>query len=59
MQATKFTVKIEIEVLSLDTVPGLIQEAVGIIQNENRAGSLAKEDGDFIKWGTKSERVDF
>jgi len=59
MQATKFTVKIEIEVLSLDTVPGLIQEAVGIIQNENRAGSLSKEDGDFIKWGTKSERVDF
>lgn len=59
MQATKFTVTVEIEVLSLDVVPGLLHEVAGIIINENRTGSLLKEDGDFVKWGTKSDRVDF
>ena len=59
MQATKFTVTIEIEVLSLDVVPGLLSEAASVMANENRTGSLLKEDGDFVKWGTKSERIDF
>jgi len=59
MQANKFTVTIQIEVLSLDVVPGMLQEVTEIISNENRTGSLLKEDGDFVKWGTKSERVDF
>ena len=59
MQADKFTITIEIEVLSMDSVPALMAEITPIIQNENRTGSLLKEDGDYIKWGTKSERVDF
>lgn len=59
MQATKYTVTIELEVLSLDVVPGLLMEVEGIMSNENRTGSLLKEDGDCVKWGTKSERVDF
>lgn len=59
MQANKFTVTIEIEVLSLDVVPSMLSEVTDIISHENRTGSLLKEDGDFIKWGTKSERVDF
>ena len=59
MQATKFTVTIEVEVLSLDAVPALVQEVASIMAQENRTGSLLKEDGDFVKWGTKSERVDF
>lgn len=59
MQATKYTVTVEVEVLSLDAVPALLGEVASIMQHENRSGSLLKEDGDFIKWGTKGERVDF
>ena len=59
MQATKYTVTVEVEVLSLDAVPALLEEVASIMQRENQSGSLLKEDGDFIKWGTKGERVDF
>jgi len=59
MQANKFTVIIEVEVLSLEVVPALLNEVARIITDENRTGSLLKEDGDMVKWGTKSERVDF
>jgi len=59
MQANKFTVTIEVEVLSLDVVPGLIAEVANIMRDENRSGSLLKEDGDCVKWSSKSERVDF
>ena len=59
MQATKFTVTIEVEVLSLDAVPALVVEVAAIMRGENRSGSLLKEDGDFVKWGTKGDRVDF
>ena len=59
MQANKFTVTVEIEVLSMDAVPALLTEVAQMMSVENRTGSLLKEDGDFIKWGTKSERVDF
>lgn len=59
MQANKFTVTIEVEVLSLDSVPALLHEVIGVMRNENRTGSLLKEDGDYVKWGVKSERVDF
>lgn len=59
MQANKFTVTVEVEVLSLDVAPGLIMEVVGLLGEESRTGSLLKEDGDCVKWDTKSERVDF
>ena len=59
MQATKYTVTIEVEVLSLDSVRALVFEVINVMDNENRTGSLLKEDGDFVKWGVKSERVDF
>ena len=59
MQATKYKITVDIEVLSLDSVPGLLVEVAGIIRNENRAGSILKEDGDFCKWGASSERIDF
>lgn len=59
MQATKFTLTVEVEVLSLDAAPALLHEVAGIITNENRTGALLKEDGDCVKWSVKSERVDF
>lgn len=59
MQANKFTVTVTMEVLSLDVAPALIMEVAKIMTDDNRTGSLLKEDGDCIKWATKSERVDF
>jgi hypothetical protein len=59
MQANKFTVTIEVEVLDLDSAPTLVSEVASIMGNENRTGSFLKEDGDCVKWGVKSERVDF
>ena len=59
MQANKIMVTIEIDVLSNDSVPGLLYEVADLMIAENRTGSLLKEDGDCVKWGTKTERVDF
>ena len=59
MHATKYTVTIEVELLSLDALPGILYEVVELITNENRTGSLLKEDGDMVKWRTRSCRVDF
>ena len=59
MQANKFTVTVTVEVLSLNVAPALIMEVAKIMTDDNRTGSLLKEDGDYVKWATKSERVDF
>jgi len=59
MQANKFTVTVEIDVLDLKVVPGLLNEVARIMSNENRTGALLKEDGDHVRWATKSVRVDF
>jgi len=59
MQADKFTVTIKVEVLSIDVVPGLLIEVAKIMEDENKAGYLSKEDGDSIKWETVSEKVNF
>jgi hypothetical protein len=46
-------VSIDIEVLSINSVPGLLQELVNSYGNENITGLLVKEDDDTIKWETK------
>ena len=62
MNATKFTVYITVDVLSLDSVPALVGE-VANEQLSPRAGSeegrLRKADGDEISWRVKKEEVDF
>lgn len=59
MKAVKYTLNIEIEVLSLDTVGGLLYELAEVMSNENIQGNLEKNDGDSIRWGTISESVEF
>lgn len=59
MQATKYKVTVEVEVLSLDVVPSLLTEIANNIDNENISGSLLKDDGDSCKWETCSELVNF
>ena len=59
MKANKYTVSILVEVLSLESVPGLLVEVERIMRNENKAGSLSKDDGDFVRWHTVYEPVEF
>jgi len=59
MKATKHTVTITVEVLSLDTVPGLLQECSEQMRKEYVNGELSADDGDKIKWEVKSVPVEF
>lgn len=46
-------VNIKVRVMSIDSVPALLQELVGIIERESDCGMLEKTDGDRIEWATK------
>jgi hypothetical protein len=59
MKATKYTLNIEIEVLSLDSVPGLLHEVTSHLESEVQSGILVFEDGDSVQWKTKSTNVEF
>jgi len=59
MQAIKYKVTIVVEVLSLETVPGLLSELSSELQSYNVSGILRKDDGDAIRWDTDNERVSF
>ena len=59
MRADKFTLTITCQALSLDTLPGLLNEVSNMINSENLGGALVKSDGDNVEWGIKSEPVEF
>jgi hypothetical protein len=59
MKAIKYTVRIEVEVLSFAVVPGIVGQAVEQIKNEMINGELVADDGDTVRWNTESEGVDF
>jgi hypothetical protein len=59
MKAVKYTVKMEIEVLSIDSVAGIAQEAILKIDSEFPNGQLTADDGDSVKWEVKQEPVEF
>jgi len=59
MNAMKFTVSIEAEVLSLDSVATLLIKVADQIANECPQGRLSFEDGDCIEWNTKLTAVGF
>lgn len=59
MKATKHTVTITLEVLSLDVVQGLLQECSEQMRKEYINGELSADDGDKIKWEVKSTTVEF
>lgn len=59
MKATKFRVTVEIEVLSTDTIDGMLERvqerlAYGIHTGENIA-----DDGDYLRWETTETKVEF
>ncbi len=59
MKATKYTVTIVIEVLSLDSVEGMLPLAAAQIGNEVTTGVLRHDDGDEIRWDYTSKAVEF
>ena len=59
MTATKTTMTIKIEVLSPDSIPGLLFEAMDRIGTECPNGSIGKADGDSISWESKNQEVSF
>lgn len=59
MKANKVTVKLKVEMLSIDSLQGLLSEASNLIRQETHNGKLRKDDGDEISWKTKTEKVEF
>jgi len=60
MQATKYSVNINVEALSLDSVPALVMEAVDQMDtNESMAGTVIKDDGDTVDWTVRKKEVEF
>jgi len=60
MQATKYSVNINVEALSLDSVPALVYEAIQQIdENESMAGTVIKDDGNTVDWTVRKKDVEF
>lgn len=59
MHATKYTVTVVINVLSMDSVSALLEEVQDGIYSETTDGSIHKSDGDEVKWTTESNKVKF
>jgi plastocyanin len=59
MKATKFTVTVTAEVLSMDSVHALLMEANANIMHEFPNGSVTADDGDTVAWVTSKKEVEF
>ena len=59
MKATKYTVTIKIEVLSMYSVAGLLAEVNECIEKESQKGLIMKDDGDEVTWDTETNAVEF
>lgn len=59
MKATKYTVIITAQALSLDAIPSLIYEAAEKLRNEKGRGEIFMEDGDNVNWYIEKKDVDF
>ena len=59
MKATRYTVRITINVLSFASCPALIAEAMQSIRAETEEGSIGKSDGDEIFWDTSKKELEF
>jgi hypothetical protein len=59
MKATKYEVKITVDVLSMDSVPAMLYDTANRIKEEYVEGDLSADDGDKVRWETKSSQVEF
>lgn len=56
---TKYTLKITAEALSIDTLSGLVSEAMSNIIDDKHDGELLYEDGDTVEWSIETQDVKF
>jgi hypothetical protein len=59
MKATKVTVCIEVEALSVDCLRGLADRAIEHVEREFEAGELRADDGDVVRWNVTRKPVEF
>ena len=59
MKATKYTMTITVEVLSLDSVSALLSHIRDEIDNEVIQGKLTMSDGDTVAWQVETDDVLF
>jgi hypothetical protein len=59
MEATKYTVTVTIECLSMDSVPALLRQVIEGVDTEAPTGAIFHDDGDQVEWITGKEEVDF
>lgn len=64
MKATKYTVRIVIEVLSMDCVPSMLRNLAETIEGDpNRAnashGHIVEDDGDRLTFRVAKKQVEF
>ena len=57
MTATKYTVVVTCEVLSLDVVPSLLADVIKQMQNEVTEGMHRMDDGDQVDWDVTSYQI--
>lgn len=57
MKATKITMTLKVEVLSMDSIPALLCDVANEIHQETVSGVLTKEDGDTVSWEFKRTSV--
>ena len=58
MQATKYSLSIEIEALSLDAVVGLLSDVFREMRDYPQRETTA-DDGDYLKWNLTKQDVEF
>jgi hypothetical protein len=59
VKATKTTMTIKVEVLSLDSIPALLMEVAERVRHEFPNGSLTACDGDQVAWTAEQKEVEF
>ncbi len=59
MKAEKVVVKIEMEALDIEVLPGMINSVIEQVTSGAESGVLSMSDGDCIKWKTKRKSVKF
>lgn len=58
MKATKYTVTVTMEMLSLDVLPSLFGEAFDLLEQEANEAFLSHDDGDSVAITIEREAVE-
>ena len=59
MKATKATLDIQVQSLSVDAMACLVNKVMKLIDGETRSGTLEMDDGDCVSWEISTEKVEF